>query len=692
VQQQGPAMPGDVRYWIAIWAVFWAVVFLVAWVPAVRPAWEASVPVHRVDATLLVSDPITSFVTPYISFARSADGSALEAGARILILSGSAAVTSAAELTTRRLIETSASDTTARQFGPSSNVRLVISGAHNSVTGVTVGYDGRSPVIRVIWYWWPWLLLACLLSLVLLAFPFTWQLLSRATDKVLQLVHHHRPILWLMVAAAFGRLLVIFRGGQYFDWDESRYGGSAAWMFSYLSTGNFDGALGMMLKAPDHPGFRAVGLVPAFFHVASAWPTSRAITDMGVHNGEWLPAFLFSLGSVGTIGLTYALANRSGASRSESFLAAFLMFASSSMLSYARHFFPYDISMATLLCASWIGLDGRRGQWRSLLAGFLVGLGFLTYEGYWALAAAAACLHVVGTRSSALGGIRRAVWFSIGAAICPGLLALAAARANRPFITAVERFARTAVNGDFNEGWSLPWAYLWHAEHALLVCYLVGIAALVYVSLHADQSRRSAIRWLGVAAGIYCSLIVGATVLHRFVVYDRLARQMLPFICLAAAAGFSAAMSPRFQRVLYVAVALAAVPNWVTVFAQRFPRDIAIESVRQYGANHVGVRMTISGIDNATVRLFLPFDDPASALAQPRRYILTNAQDIWVPGGASASVAQPDGKVLLSTRHPRQLKSMQYHGYQPAERTFLRSIDFPIQLIDTQPDQSTSSR
>jgi hypothetical protein len=102
--------------------------------------------------------------------------------------------------------------------------------------------------------------------------------------------------------------------------------------------------------------------------------------------------------------------------------------------------------------------------------------------------------------------------------------------------------------------------------------------------------------------------------------------------------------------------------------------------------------MTVADVDNATVRLFLPLGDASAALAEPRRYLLTNGQDIWVPGGASDVLQRPAGQVLFSAPHPRQSKSMQYQGYRPEERAFLRSINFPIQLIDTQPDRALSSR
>jgi hypothetical protein len=84
------------------------------------------------------------------------------------------------------------------------------------------------------------------------------------------------------------------------------------------------------------------------------------------------------------------------------------------------------------------------------------------------------------------------------------------------------------------------------------------------------------------------------------------------------------------------------------------------------------------------VPIFLPLrEDRAENPVRARRYVLLNAKDIWVPEGASETTPPPAGKVLLTVRHPRQLPALQYHGYRPEEREFLRSIDLSIKLVDT---------
>lgn len=491
-----------------------------------------------------------------------------------------------------------------------------------------------------------------------------------------------------MLVAALLRLVLVLRGGQYFDWDEVRYGGSTTWMFAYVSTGHFREAMDMLLRAPDHPGFRIVGLPLAFFHVASAWPTALPITEMRYPTGEWLPAFLLSLASVCSIGLTYSLGLRAGAAPRESFLAAFLMFASSSMVSYAQHFFPYDASLALLLLALWMAMRNAWPALRSLTVGLLCGFAFLTYEGYWLMAAVVGGVLVLRKPDRPSDIILRAGLFSGGAAFFPALLIVAGHFSGRPFMQALERFSHSAVNGDFSEGWSLPWAYLWHAEHLLLIVYALGVAAaLVHVvrSEHYDP----ALLWLSSAAVVYLGLVSGSNLLHRWVVYDRLVRQMLPFICLAAASGIARVGNGRFMRgvpalALYVILTILFIENVAPVIAQRYPREIVREVVSQYGAENVRLETIVAHSDAATVQIFLPLEaESPGHPAAARRYVLLNAKDIWVPDGASAAAAVPSGKVLFAVRHPRQLPILQYHGYRPEERAFLRSVDLSIKLIDT---------
>jgi hypothetical protein len=244
-------------------------------------------------------------------------------------------------------------------------------------------------------------------------------------------------------------------------------------------------------------------------------------------------------------------------------------------------------------------------------------------------------------------------------------------------------------HGDFSEGWSLPWEYLWNVEHALLMVYAVGIVALV-VHFGRHRGLTHGVMWLCAALAIYLGLVLGSNGLHRFVVYDRLVRQMVPFICLAAAAGLARARHGRLLSgtpaiLLYAGITLIFLVNAAPLLAQRYPRDVAREVVRQYGAGNVRLVTTVGPSDEATVGVFLPLD-PGTAgpgTMSARRYVLLNAKDIWLVEDAHVATAPPPGRVLFSIPHPRQLRSMQFHGYGPQERAFLRSTDLSMKLIDT---------
>jgi hypothetical protein len=271
--------------------------------------------------------------------------------------------------------------------------------------------------------------------------------------------------------------------------------------------------------------------------------------------------------------------------------------------------------------------------------------------------------------------LRRATFFGLGLIVVPGTLVAASAMPNRPLLPAARRFAASVTHGQFVEGWSLPWAFFWHAEGLVLVIVLAGIV----LSLRGPGRGP---KWAAVAAALYMGLVLGSNVFHRFVVYDRLARPMWPFMCLAAAAGIAAAADGRWLagRRAYglCAVVLGLfVMNSTPLFTQRYPREIVHEVLARYGAAQVGFDMTLQhAVDNSSGFLV-----PAEVPDTPKRYVLVNARDIWFEGEPGTKPL-PAGRVVATWRHPRQLPMLQYHGYTPAQRAFMRSEDASMRLID----------
>ena len=252
---------------------------------------------------------------------------------------------------------------------------------------------------------------------------------------------------------------------------------------------------------------------------------------------------------------------------------------------------------------------------------------------------------------------------------------------------------RRNLNGDFSEGWSLPSAYFWSADGWVLIVYVLGIAAVLARALRGGgRASTGSSTWAWCAVAVYGGLVLGAHVLRQFMVYDRLARGMLPFMCLAAAGGLAPLEDWRLGRtsalrlVQGVVILLFGI-NAYPFIVQRFPRELVADVMRTYrGGTGSRLDTTVFHSADATVALFLPVNpERLGAPDSVRRYVLVNAKDIWTDDKLPGWKPPPHGQVLLRTPHPRQLRSLQYQGYTPGQRLLLRHIDFSMQLIDTQP-------
>src|SRR5262249_9115209 len=159
-------------------------------------------------------------------------------------------------------------------------------------------------------------------------------------------------------------------------------------------------------------------------------------------------------------------------------------------------------SMALALLALWIGLADRPGLGRSALAGAVAGLAFLTYYGHWLLALAVTAIHVFRGLPSTAAVTRRGLAAGLGfAAPAPLIILLAVARGS-DFPVRLFNFSGTVTQGDFSEGWSLPWAYLWHAEHGLLLAWTLGTPAVLLPVGRPGRdasARARGLMWLGAA-------------------------------------------------------------------------------------------------------------------------------------------------------------------------------------------------
>jgi hypothetical protein len=283
--------------------------------------------------------------------------------------------------------------------------------------------------------------------------------------------------------------------------------------------------------------------------------------------------------------------------------------------------------------------------------------------------------------------IRRVAATLAGLALFPALLTFAALlRDARPFYQALSGFAGTVTQGEYAEGWSFPWEYLWQAEHGLLLAWAAGAALAVWALFRERRPLVPASRgllWLGATLGIYLLLAVGSTGLHTFVVYGRLARQLVPFLCLLAAYGVAALagsrpIPKRAWQLAALALAAQVAFNFAGPFTQRFPGELERQVAATYGP--VALEVTIAGCcwQWESDEIHRP---PGSTAYGAHRYVLLDTTYLFPVRGAKDP---PLGAVILRVPHPFEYLPYQYESFGPVERAILRRTDISMRLIDTQ--------
>ena len=107
------------------------------------------------------------------------------------------------------------------------------------------------------------------------------------------------------------------------------------------------------------------------------------------------------------------------------------------------------------------------------------------------------------------------------------ILAISAAAGGDLFGGAI-KFSTSVTQGSYSEGWMLPFSSFWYSEHLLILLW--AVALLFGLWDFAVGSRKEAV--IFAVSGIifiYGTLVVFSVLLEKFVVYGRLARQMVPF-------------------------------------------------------------------------------------------------------------------------------------------------------------------
>jgi hypothetical protein len=451
------------------------------------------------------------------------------------------------------------------------------------------------------------------------------------------------------------RWILVLRGGQYYFSDEGRYETSRSFVELAIS-GNFTEAFSQLFTAPEHVGFKIIGILPA-------------LAERITRESLVLPALFFSIFSVLNLLLIYLISRKAGASDKESLYALIFAATSMSLLYFSRHIMPYDPAMTFGLLAISTALAEKQDFKTSLTCGALGFACFITYNGYWALAGVSLLVHILQGNPSWSGIFKKGFVTAIGFTL-PAILLFAIASVSCVDILQEYRtFAATVSQGSFEEGWSLPLEYFWHAEHLVFVAFAL---LSVYALIMAKGKNKSHFLWASAVLFIYFCLAIPSTFTHSFVVYGRLARQMMPFLVLLSAAGFSylegtIGAGRRTVQILLTLILIQAAWNYAGSFRLSYPREFAAQAQTLYPEFTFSEKRLIFG---------------APTLCQNNGYIAEYIKRFDIPPDANPSIA---GEILLASPHPDTFLPYQYEGYTYEQRQALRELKPEMRLYRADP-------
>jgi hypothetical protein len=454
---------------------------------------------------------------------------------------------------------------------------------------------------------------------------------------------HSGIVISVLLISLILRWVLIFRGGQYYISDETRYEVSRA-AARFLLQGQIGEALEQFTVSPEHLGFKVMGIIPA-------------LMEHLVGTSLVLPAIFFSLFSVLNLYLIFLLSQRTRASSNESLYALLIASSCLSLLYYSRHLFPYDMAMSFGLLALYVGLIQNQTIQTSLICGSLSFLCFITYNGYWSLAGFALLANILRNSKKTIQILHKTIFTFVGFITPLALLVISMLWSGTNLISAYRLFATSITQGNFEEGWRLPFEYFWHTEHTVIL--ILGILSITAIMSQFKTSRQDTKLWAGGILFIYLCLLIPSVILHYFVVYGRLARQIIPFLSLLSVQGLiqmenRAASGHKITMFILMIIFVQAAWNFTYSYNLSYPREFVAKAQAQFPKFEFSSKRLAFG---------------APVICQNNGYIMESAKYYVTP---PESIPRVQGQLLLSAPHPENFLPYQYDGDPPAIRRIFR--------------------
>jgi hypothetical protein len=325
------------------------------------------------------------------------------------------------------------------------------------------------------------------------------------------------------------------------------------------------------------------------------------------------------------------------------------------------------MAMSFGLMALYTALDRDPTTRTSFVCGLFSFLCFITYNGYWPLAGLALLMHVLMQNKQISSLLQKAMPTALGFVIPLLLLFLAMRWSGTDMISAYRLFATSITQGVFEEGWSIPLEYFWYTEH-IIILILGALAILALIDASKDQKKYTRL-WAGGILFIYLCLVI-PSLLDYFVVYARLARQLLPLLILLAAQGLfelekRTGSGARVTGIILAITFLQGTWNFYAAYRVDFPRDFAAEVQTQFPDFEFSSKRLAFG---------------APVVCQDNGYVIEHTKFYVAP---PEELPHVEGRLLLSALHPTNYQPYLYEGDPPEFRLAYRNLKLKMSFYKT---------
>ena len=445
---------------------------------------------------------------------------------------------------------------------------------------------------------------------------------------------------WLFVAIVLSAFAKIFLGGKGFLAfpDETRVFGSANFIAS-LADGNITQAIADLFSTKGRPGAVIMNIIP----VGIQYVSGKLLGLSTFQPVNTWPFFLVNYGIyLGILWLQYRIARLLLKNRNAALIAVLIFCCLTNSYVYLRHALPYDKSLIIFyyLLYRILKKDNDFTQKQLFGMGALALFGFLVYPGYILLYALVIGFMLVYrlTPDTGVSRLQHLAVFLLGGGIVLGLTEALSRVGGVSYLGISSMLSGTIVQGDFSESFVFLPKYLFEVEGVIGVLIIIAVMQYFFVPMLKGKVFKTISRlkksFFELAPltilflGSLSLILIYATAgffFEKVTFYGRLIHQMMPLLCVFAAAGILYNFKEGWQTKIFGVMAIVACVNFAWNFIDYlqydYPQDVAWEFKKTHPEavfeEHCELANSWSMITN--------FKEQQAEVAAPVAYQLVNA-------------------------------------------------------------------